>query len=52
MSCFSYDTSLGKYTPTAFGIMRIGGVLSMIGIAIFSLIMWRRELKRKISPDV
>lgn len=46
MSCFSYDTTLGKYTPTAFGIMRVGGVVSLLGIAIFSLIMWRREIKK------
>lgn len=49
MSCFSYDTTLGKYTPTAFGIMRLGGVFSLVGIAIFSLIMWRREIKKTVS---
>jgi protein SCO1/2 len=52
MSCFSYDTSLGKYTPTAFGIMRLGGVFSLVGIAVFLLVMWRREIKRKIIPNV
>ena len=46
MSCFSYDYSLGKYTPAAFGLMRLGGVLSLFVIAIFSLVMWRRELRR------
>ena len=49
MSCFSYDTTLGKYTPTAFGIMRLGGVFSLVGIVIFSLIMWRREIKKTVS---
>ena len=44
MSCFSYDHTLGKYTATAFGIMRIGGLLSMFAIGAFSFIMWRREL--------
>jgi len=46
MSCFSYDTSLGKYTPTAFGIMRLGGIISLFGIVLFSLIMWRREIRK------
>jgi len=46
MSCFSYDYSLGKYTPAAFGLMRLGGVLSLLVIAIFSMVMWRRELRR------
>ena len=46
MSCFSYDTTLGKYTPTAFGIMRVGGVISLFLICIFSMVMWRRELTR------
>ena len=47
MSCFSYDTTLGKYTPTAFGIMRLAGVVSLFFISIFSIVMWRREFFRK-----
>jgi len=48
MSCFSYDMTLGKYTPAAFGIMRLVGVLSLLVIGVFSLVMWRREIKRNL----
>ena len=48
MSCFSYDMTLGKYTPTAFGIMRLVGVFSLFSIGIFSLVMWRREISRTL----
>ena len=47
MSCFSYDTNLGKYTPAAFGIMRLAGVISLFFISIFSIVMWRRDYFRK-----
>ena len=51
MSCFSYDTSLGKYTPTAFGIMRLGGIVSLFVICLFSMVMWRREIFRTNRPN-
>ncbi len=44
MSCFSYDYSLGKFTPTAFGIMRLGGLTSMFAVGLFSFVMWRKEI--------
>ena len=44
MSCFAYDYSVGKYTPTAFGIMRLGGLASILCLGTFSLVMWRREI--------
>ncbi len=46
LSCFHYDSSIGKYGPFAFGIMRIGGLLTVISIGIFLGVWWRRDRLR------
>ena len=52
LSCFRYDSSSGRYTATIFGIARLGGVLTILGLAGFGLIMWRfeRNVRRDGSP--
>ena len=45
MSCFSYDYSLGKFTPSAFGIMRIGGLVSLMALSLFAFVLWKREFQ-------
>jgi protein SCO1 len=51
-SCFSYDPSVGRYGPWAFGIMRIGGVLTFFILATVILILWRRDRRQRAdSPD-
>ncbi len=44
LSCFRYDESLGKYTPFAFGVMRLGGVFTMLALGLMGIVLWRREL--------
>jgi len=44
LSCFRYDTTAGRYTATIFGIARLGGVLTVLGLLIAGAIAWRREL--------
>ena len=44
LSCFRYDETLGKYTPFAFGVMRLGGVLTMMALGFMGIVLWRREL--------
>ncbi|HCH61576.1 MAG: hypothetical protein CL927_12565 [Deltaproteobacteria bacterium] len=44
LSCFRYDESLGKYTPFAFGVMRLGGVFTMFAMGLLGIVLWRREL--------
>ncbi len=43
LSCFTYDHTIGRYGPWAFGIMRIGGVLTFLVLASVLAIFWRRE---------
>ena len=47
MSCFAYDYSLGKFTPTAFGIMRIGGLVTLMALSLFAFVLWKRELQSR-----
>jgi protein SCO1/2 len=44
LSCFRFDHTAGRYTPTAYGVMRLGGILTIIAVGGFSFAMWRREL--------
>jgi protein SCO1/2 len=52
LSCFHYDAASGKYTPAAFGVMRIGGALSAMGLGIFTWSLWRRERQNRSQGSV
>ena len=43
LTCFHYDSYAGKYTPVAMGIMRAGGVVTVIVIAAVITWLIRRE---------
>ena len=46
-SCFHYDPSLGRYGPFAMGIMRLGGLITLVVLTVFLAIFWRRERRMK-----
>ena len=46
LSCFHYDPTDGQYGPFAFGIMRLGGVVTVIGLTLFLGLLWRRERRK------
>ncbi len=39
--CFHYDPIEGRYGPTIINFVRAGGVLTMIGIGVFTYCLWR-----------
>ncbi len=45
--CFQYDASVGRYAPVAMNIMRIGGVFTVLILAIVMTTLWLRDLRRK-----
>ncbi len=49
LSCFSYDPAVGKYTPYALGILRLGGILTMIALGTFVFVLRRAELRQNRS---
>jgi protein SCO1/2 len=40
--CYHYDPATGKYGPVVMNIMRLGGILTMVGIVFLLLILRRR----------
>ena len=45
--CFRFDQRMGKYTWTAFNIMRVGGALTLIGLGGLLVYLWRKERSRR-----
>jgi protein SCO1/2 len=41
--CFHYDPVIGKYSATTMNIVRLGGVLTVAGLALLVVLLRRRE---------
>ncbi len=41
--CFQYDAAMGRYTPMVFLAVRIGGIVTVLGLVASILIMRRRD---------
>ncbi len=46
LSCFHYDPKDGQYTPFAFGIMRLGGSVTLLLLVLMLGFYWRRERRK------
>ncbi|MEA2625348.1 MAG: hypothetical protein QOD06_1393 [Candidatus Binatota bacterium] len=44
--CFHYDPSTGRYSSVALGLVRMGGVLTVVGLVAFVAVLRRRENER------
>jgi protein SCO1 len=44
--CYHYDPMTGKYGAIAMNLMRLGGVLTVLGLGTFMVISFRREGQR------
>lgn len=49
LSCFHYDASRNSYAPFAFGVVRIGGVITLIFLVSVLGFMWLREVKNRLA---
>lgn len=47
LSCFQYDHVSGEYTPQAMGVMRLGGIATLMGLGALGAVMYRREKRRR-----
>jgi protein SCO1/2 len=43
LSCYMYDSRHGAYGPFAMGMMRLGGILTVVLVAFFLALLWKRE---------
>lgn len=50
LSCLTFDNSTGKYTLTAFTVVRIGGVATVLALAGMIFYLLRRERQRRLVP--
>lgn len=46
-SCFTYDHTIGRYGPWAFGFMRIGATVAFFILATMLAIFWRYERRKR-----
>ena len=44
--CYHYDPTTGKYGPVIMNIMRLGGILTVLGVVILVLVLQRRRRSR------
>jgi len=51
LTCFQYDGHQGKYAFAAIGIMRAGGVIMMILVAVYIIRLLKREQKLKAQEE-
>jgi len=55
--CFHYDPMEGRYGPAIMNLVRLGGVLTMLSLALFMGILWRQERRKAArlslcGPDI
>ena len=43
LTCFVYDPSKAQYGPAALKVMRLGGIIAVLGIGGFMFQLWRRD---------
>jgi len=48
--CYHYDPTTGKYGLAVLTLIRLGGVVTVAGLAAFILLARRRERKRSLTP--
>lgn len=51
LSCFQYDPERNSYTVFAFGVVRIGGILTVLILGIFLGFLWVRDIRRRLAKD-
>lgn len=49
--CYHYDPEAGGYVVMAGNVMKLGGGLTLVGMALFLAFLWWREQKRKTVPS-
>ena len=50
VSCLTFDPNTSTYSLTAMTIMRIGGAVTVLALALMIFVLWRRE-RYKITPS-
>ncbi len=46
--CYHYDPATGKYGLAILRVMRVGGVLTLVGLGAMVFVFWRRNKKKEL----
>jgi protein SCO1/2 len=49
MFCFQFDPKKSKYTLYAWNVMRLGGILMVLMLAVVLVPLWKRDMRRMSS---
>ncbi len=49
--CFHYDPATGKYGLAILRVIRLGGVLTLLGLGAMGFVFWRRNKAKKVTSD-
>ena len=49
LSCFSYDSGAGRYTASAYGLLRVGGILTILGMIVLFVVFRRRPANAELA---
>jgi protein SCO1 len=47
--CYHYDPSTGKYGLAVLRVMRVGGVLTLLGMGAMGFVFWRRNRRARME---
>lgn len=47
--CYHYDPATGKYGLAILRVMRLGGVLTLVGMAVMGFVFWRRNKRKTVD---
>jgi len=46
--CYHYDPASGKYGLAILNVIRLGGVLTVLGMGVMGFVFWRRNKKKEL----
>ncbi|MEP6788455.1 MAG: SCO family protein, partial [Acidobacteriota bacterium] len=49
--CYHYDPASGKYGLAILNVIRMGGVLTVLGMGLMGFVFWRRNKKKQLSEN-
>ena len=49
--CYHYDPATGKYGLAILRVMRLGGILTLMGMGLMGFVFWRRNKRRAVNSE-
>ncbi len=49
--CFHYDPSTGKYGLAILNVIRLGGIVTLMGMGLMGFVFWRRNKRKAVNSE-